>query len=156
MPRFVPALTLLAALLLQLTTAGADELPDEAFFREMVAERYVAPFRKGDVDSWIEAFEDDAIAMHNRRPMDRGRAAIEAFGRAVHQYFELAEYRVEVTDIRRSGEWVYTAGSYTTRFVSRQDGSEPFGREQGKFLLLWELQDNGEWRVILDTGNSNQ
>jgi len=42
------------------------------------------------------------------------------------------------------------------RFVSRADGKEPFGLEQGKFALLWEKQSDGEWRVILDMGNSNE
>lgn len=156
MPRLTVTLVLLASFALHTSTTKAETTVDDTFFRDLVANRYVAPFREGNVDQWIDAFADDAIAMHNRRPVDRGRQAIEAFGRAVHQYFELAEYLVEVTDIRRSGPWVYTAGTYTTRFVSRDDGSEPFGREQGKFLLLWEHQENGDWKVIVDTGNSNQ
>ena len=45
---------------------------------------------------------------------------------------------------------------YTTHFVSRTDGSAPFGREQGKFLLLWEFQGKDGWKIIVDTGNSNQ
>jgi hypothetical protein len=74
----------------------------------------------------------------------------------VHESFELAEYDVEVTDIRRSRDWVYTSGRFSTRFVSRADGSEPFGREQGKFLLLWERQEDESWKIILDMGNSSQ
>ena len=146
------------ALLLQAFSVAlqAETAHDDAYFRELVATRYVEPFRSGDVDRWIQAFDDQAIAMHNRRPMDRGRAAIEAFGRMVHTHLELREYEVEVTDIRRSGHWVYTAGRYTTHFVSREDGSAPFGREEGKFLLLWAQQKDGDWRIIVDTGNSNQ
>ena len=136
--------------------ARAETAPDDDFFRELVANRYVEPFRLGNIDLWIAAFDEHAIALHNRRPPDRGRDAIEAFGRAVHQHFSLAEYIVEVTDIRRSAQWVYTVGTYTTRFVSKTDGSEPFGREQGKFLLLWERQEDNTWRIILDMGNSNQ
>lgn len=136
--------------------AGAETAVDNDYFRDLVNTRYVQPFRQGNVDRWLQAFDDEAIALHNRRPADRGRAAIEAFGRAVHEYFTLAEYDVEVTDIRRSAQWVYTVGTYTTRFVSKADGSEPFGREQGKFVLLWELQDDQQWRIILDMGNSNQ
>ena len=129
---------------------------DDAFFVDLVANSYVEPFRAGDIDRWIRAFDKEAIAMHNRRPIDRGREAIETFGRAVHQHFRLQEYQVEVTDIRRSAQWVYTVGSYTTHFISRDDGSAPFGREQGKFLLLWERKADGDWKIILDTGNSDQ
>jgi ketosteroid isomerase-like protein len=153
-------MTRILSLILLLTASvqvypSPDESKDD-FFRKLVAKSYVEPFRSGDVEGWIKAFDKQAIAMHNRRPMDRGVAAIEAFGRAVHTHFELQEYEVEVTDVRHSPDWVYTAGSFTTLFVTRDDGSEPFGREQGKFLLLWARQDDGSWKVILDMGNSNQ
>jgi ketosteroid isomerase-like protein len=157
--RISPAyLSLTLAWLLQTTIpgAGADTSTSDTHFREMVDSRYVEPFRQGDIDKWIQVFDENAIALHNRRPADRGKGAIEAFGRSVQQYFKLAEYDVDVTDIRRSEQWVYTVGTYTSRFVSKKDGSEPFGREQGKFVLLWELQDDQQWRVILDMGNSNQ
>ena len=132
-------MTRILSLILLLTASvqaypSSDESKDD-FFRELVAKSYVKPFRSGDVDGWIKAFDNQAIAMHNRRPMDRGIDAIEAFGRAVHAHFELQEYEVEVTDVRHSPDWVYTAGSFTTLFVARDDGSEPFGREQGKFVF---------------------
>lgn len=148
--------TVLTFLLALAGSARAEDTMDDAYFQALVATRYVEPFRQGNIDLWIQAFAENAIALHNRRAADRGRAAIEAFGRSVQKHFSLAEYEVEVTDVRRSGKWVYTVGTYTTRFVSKADGTEPFGREQGKFLLLWELQDGDDWRIILDMGNSNQ
>ena len=155
MIRLLSAMLAAISLLTAPIHSCASEENDE-FFRQLVADRYVTPFREGNIDLWISAFEENAIAMHNRRPIDRGRDAIGSFGRAVHQYLEIKEYDVQVTDIRRAPNWVYTVGSYTSHFVSREDGSAPFGREQGKFLLLWARQDNGEWKIILDTGNSNK
>jgi len=67
----------------------------------------------------------------------------------------LAEYDVVVTDVRRNGTWAYTVGTYTSRFLAKADGSDVFGREQGKFVLLWQLSPEGEWQIILDMGNSN-
>jgi ketosteroid isomerase-like protein len=129
--------------------------PDDSYFINLVAQTYVKPFREGDIDTWLASFNENAIAMHNRRPVDRGKAAIAEFGRAVQQYFEIKQFDVEVTDIRQSSQWVYTIGQYTSHFVNKSDGLAPFGVEQGKFLLLWEKQANGEWQIILDTGNSN-
>jgi len=74
----------------------------------------------------------------------------------VAELFEVRRFDVEVTEIRRSGDWAYTAGEYTSQFVSRGDGQQPFGTERGKFVLLWERQDDGEWKIILDAGNANQ
>ena len=148
--------TALTFLLAIASSAAAENTVDDNYFRELVNIRYVEPFRQGNIDLWIQAFDENAIALHNRRPADRGRAAIETFGRSVREHFTLAEYDVEVTDIRRGGQWVYTLGTYTTRFVSKADGTEPFGIDRGKFVLLWELQDDDSWRIILDMGNANQ
>jgi hypothetical protein len=136
--------------------ADTGAAPNDQYFRDLVANRYVEPFRQGNVELWIQAFDENAIALHNHRSADRGRISIEEFGRAVHDNLELAEYDVEVTDIRRSDQWVYTVGTYSSRFVSKSDGSEPFGRSHGKFVLLWERQADQQWRIILDMGNSNQ
>lgn len=129
---------------------------DPPDFAELVQQRYVLPFQVGDVETWAQAFAIDAIALHNHRPADRGREAIEAFGRLVHQVFDLAEYDVAVTDIRTEGNWAMTVGSFTTRFVSKADGSEPFGRQEGKFVLVWQRNGQGQWEIILDMGNSTQ
>ena len=136
--------------------AASDIVPDEDFFARQVQERYVAPFRSGDIAAWGQAFAEDAIALHNFREADRGRAAIVAFGEAVHQMFDLAQYDVQVTDVRRGADWAYTAGSYTSLLVSKQDGSEPFGLQRGKFVLLWERSDGGKWLIVLDMGNSSE
>ena len=133
--------------------AGQGE--DFALFSDLVRERYVQPFESGQSDQWAAAFSEDAIALHNRRPPDRGRSAIGAFAQVVHELFDLAEYDVVVTDVRRNGIWAYTVGTYTSRFLAKADGSDVFGREQGKFVLLWQLSPEGEWQIILDMGNSN-
>ncbi len=132
-----------------------QETPSEEYFKDLVATAYVEPFRSGDIERWIEAFDVNALALHNHRPLDRGIESIQAFGRSVHQHFVLQEYEVEVTDVRRSEQWVYTVGRYRSHFVSRSDGSSPFGMSTGKFVLLWEKQPDGQWKIILDMGNSN-
>ena len=129
-------------------------VPDDSFFRALVAEKYVAPFRGGDVDTWIDAFAEHAVALHNRRPPDEGKAAIRAFGEAVRANFRVERFEVNVRQVSSSGDWVLTRGDFVTRFVNRADGSTPFGEEHGKFVLLWERQADGRWQIVLDMGNS--
>jgi ketosteroid isomerase-like protein len=143
-------------LLLVCSATAAQERSSDSYFSELVASAYVEPFRSGDIDRWIQAFGADALALHNHRPIDRGIDAIEDFGRAVHQHFELREYEVEVTDVKGTGQWVYTVGRYRSHFVSKADGSSPFGASVGKFVLLWERQADGQWKIILDMGNSDE
>ena len=124
-------------------------------FEELFLEEYARPFKSGDIDSWIKLFADDAVALHNRREADVGKDAIEAFGRIVSQYFEVQEFDTTLEDVHTSGEWAFTRGTFISKLVSRDNGkAAPWGREKGKFFLLWERQDDGSWKVIVDMGNS--
>ena len=128
---------------------------DDAYFRNLVANAYVKPFAQGDTERWLSAFADDAVAMHNRRPVDAGKPVIREFADAVARYFRIEQFDVTVTQVRRSGDWALTRGEFVSRFVNKSDGQSPWGQEHGKFILLWERQANDEWKIILDMGNSN-
>lgn len=129
--------------------------PTEAEFRDWVENRYTAPFKRGDTDVWMEIFADDAVALHNRRTADVGKDAIAAFGTLVASTFNVDEMNVNVESIRTNGDWAYTRGTYENAFSFRGTGEPaPWGREQGKFFFLWERQDDGEWKIIVDMGNS--
>ncbi|MGB0380469.1 MAG: YybH family protein [Luminiphilus sp.] len=149
------AIVMTALACLSSVGSRADEPSDLEFFSQLVAEKYVEPFESGQVERWVSAFAENAVALHNRREPDRGRENIEQFAKAVHTMFDLAEYDVAVTDVRRNGTWAYTVGTYTSRFLFKEGGDEVFGREHGKFVLLWQLSSEGEWEIILDMGNSN-
>ena len=124
-------------------------------FETLFTETYATPFKDGDIDTWITIFADDAVALHNRREADVGKDAIEGFGRMVAQYFKVDEFTVTVDEVRTSGVWAFTRGTYISNLLSRETGEPaPWGREKGKFFLLWELQDDNTWKVIVDMGNS--
>lgn len=135
--------------------ATQSAVNDDAYFRDLVANAYAKPFSQGDTELWLSAFAEDAVAMHNRRPVDTGKPAIREFGEAVARYFRIEQFDVTVTQVRRSGDWALTRGEYVSRFVNKSDGQAPWGQESGKFILLWQRQANDEWKIILDMGNSN-
>jgi ketosteroid isomerase-like protein len=135
--------------------AAAPRAPGEADFRRMVAESYVAPFKAADYPRWLEVFADDAVALHNRRPADVGKSAIKDFAAAVEANFRLARFDVAVSDVRIDGNVAWTRGEYTSEFVSKASGTSPWGVENGKFLLIWQRQADGSWKIVLDMGNSN-
>lgn len=145
----------LACVLLLAGCAAQPTPPTDAQFETWVTERYVAPFRAGEPERWAEAFSDNAVALHNRRDPDVGRDAILAFGRLVAETFEVSEMDVHVDEVRINGDWAFTRGTYVNNFRFRASGEPaPWGREHGKFFMLWERQPDGEWRIIVDMGNS--
>lgn len=133
-------------------------VPGEEQFRDWVEERYAQPFRDGETDRWAAVFDENTVGMHHTLPALEGREAVRNFGRMVHENFVVEQFDLTVKEVRVSKTWALTRGSFVSRFVpARADaGNVPVAEAPatvGKFVLLWELQDDGEWRIILDMGN---
>ncbi|OFX85805.1 MAG: hypothetical protein A2W99_05460 [Bacteroidetes bacterium GWF2_33_16] len=52
--------------------------------------------------------------------------------------------------IARSGELGYTYGIWVVEFLA---GENKGHTEQGTYATVWEKNEKGEWRFVLDTGN---
>ena len=128
-------------------------LPD---FEQLVLEDYIGPYKTGDIERWLEVFAEDAVGMHNTLPALEGKQALRRFAQTVHSTFNIEQLDVTVDSVTRSGDWVLTRGNYIAHFVlkERNPGAESQPR-QGKYILLWERQDDGTWKIILDMGNNN-
>ena len=133
------------------------EDPLHETFAQMIEQRYAAPFRAGQLDKWLEVFDDHAVALHNRRPADQGKAAIRKFGELVFSTFRAAKFSVTLTEARRNHDTVITHGTYASHLIFKETGeSAPWGPEQGKFLFIWERQSDGGWLITVDMGNASQ
>lgn len=136
---------------------ACDNTPTEqpVDFERLFAEGYVEPYNAKDIDRWLTIFADDAVGLHDGLPPLEGRDAIRGFGEAVRDNFDVAEISAQIDEVRRSGNWAWTRGRYESNFVPKP-GTEgvPEGRQTGKFLLIWERQDDGNWLITLDMGNS--
>lgn len=133
--------------------ASAPPAPSEDEFKQMFAQRYVAPFAKGDAAAWATAFAPHAVGLHDRRPADVGQAAIAEFGKMVATHLKIDRFDVTVEQVRINGSWAYTRGSFNTRLLMRSDGKDTGLGGEGKFFLLWERQPDGQWKIIVDMGN---
>ena len=147
-----------------LTVAGCSRqdqhmapLPD---FKQLVLNGYIEPYKTGDIERWLDIFADDAVGMHNTLPALEGKQALRRFAETVHSTFNIAQLDVTVDSVIRSGDWALTRGNFTASFVPRDDDNRHSSERrnpvnQGKYILLWERQDDGAWKIILDMGNNN-
>jgi hypothetical protein len=128
-----------------------------ADFDQIFAEQYAKPFREGDAETWAQLFATDAMGLHNRREADLGQDAIRAFGQLVASTFRLGRYDVALDETRRFCDWAVSRGSYQSEFIFRETNAPaPWGPQAGKFLIVWTLDEDQNWRVLVDMGNSNQ
>ena len=125
-------------------------------FEQLVLESYIEPYKTGDTERWLEIFADDAVGMHNTLPALEGKQALRKFAETVHGTFNIEQLDVTVDSVLTQGDWALTRGNFITSFVLKDEDvenqSEP---RQGKYILLWERQDDGTWKIILDMGNNN-
>ncbi len=125
-------------------------------FEQLVLNGYIEPYKTGDTDRWMDIFADDAVGMHNTLPALEGKQAIRQFAEVVHSSFNIEQLDVTVDSVIREGDWALTRGNFTSNFILKSGNAEvqPEPR-QGKYVLLWERQSDGTWKVILDMGNNN-
>jgi ketosteroid isomerase-like protein len=55
-------------------------------------------------------------------------------------------------EVAQSGEMGWTWGNYTLAYKDAQGGEV---KSYGKYLNIWEKQENGQWRVLIDMGNKS-
>ena len=118
--------------------------------------RYIQPYVAGDIDAWMNVFADDVVALHDGLPPLDGRDAVRGFGDIVTQNFAITRMDAVIDEVRRNGDWSWTRGQFIAVFEAKTEEAPPgiAGERSGKFLLIWERQDDGEWLVIMDMGNS--
>ena len=109
---------------------------------------YIEPFTQGDTDTWMDVFADDVVALHDGLPPLEGKDAIRDFGNSVAANFVIARMDADVDEVRQNADWAWTRGRFVADFKARTDAAPPgvAGERHGKFLLLWERQDDGQWR----------
>lgn len=134
-----------------------DQTELREFLKIRVQNDYVAPYRQGDLDRWLEVFSIDVVALHDGLPPLEGKPAIRGFAETVAANFLIEKMTVTVDEVRLGDSWAWTRGKYDATFVAKTETAPPgvAGSRQGKFLLVWERQSDGEWRVILDMGNDS-
>ena len=128
-------------------------LPD---FEQLVLKGYIEPYKTGDTEGWLEIFAEDAVGMHNTLPALEGKQALRRFAETVHSTFNIEQLDVTVDSVITEGDWALTRGNFVASFVPIDaDADNRTNPRQGKFILLWERQDDGTWKIILDMGNNN-
>jgi ketosteroid isomerase-like protein len=108
---------------------------------------------KQDLERIASFYAEEAVSMPTAEPLIRGKAAIRDEWRHVLGIpgMQSASTTRQV-DVSASGDFGYTRGEYTSRMVG-QDGLPV--TEPGKWLSVWKKQPDGNWRIVVDTFNTD-
>jgi len=96
---------------------------------------------------------DDAVLMPPNAPAVIGKDAIRSWNALMSQQFRFQAYKPVDDELVVAGKWAFrrATADWTLAPVA---GGEPI-RDSGKFIIIYERQPDGSWRVARDIWNSN-
>ncbi len=146
-----------AGLLLVMLILGACQSPpanDSAAVSVLLDARYDRfsdAYETKDVDLVAQLYTTDAYYLQPGGDITRGRDAIRA---SFARFFDGAAARGDtltiaftILDRGIADDQAYDIGYYDLR-VGRLDGTA--GEDRGKFVVIWRLGTDGEWRIHAD------
>jgi uncharacterized protein (TIGR02246 family) len=113
--------------------------------------RLIETFVAGDAAAAAELFADDAVLMLPGVPQIHGKAAIE---QALAGFFGAVRYRsivANVQEVQFFGDYALEMG---TTVMTYDVGGQTV-TDNGKYLVAWQRQPGGEWKIHRDVSNSS-
>ena len=121
---------------------------DEAAIRAAIAD-WGAAARAKDAAAFTSFYADDAVLLLEASPDFSGRAAIGATigGMMQDPNFALS-FAADKVVVARSGDLAYETGTYT---MTLSDAKKKPSTETGHYVVVWQKQADGAWKVVVDT-----
>ena len=136
------------------TAAATGSVSSDAEARDAIrrqAQEMVAIWPSENLDSIMPRFSDDAVLLFPDMPDARGRDAVRE---ALKQGFDavaIESLETEIDTIEVFDDVAYEWGRYTERMA---ESGKPAVTAQGRYLMRWQRQGDGTWKVTRFTGNT--
>jgi len=111
----------------------------------------VRGYATGDIDSVALFFSEDAWQMPPHSPALIGREAIRDFWCKAAKWGKWS-FKLESQDVVANGPLAVERGKYVLRFTAGPDAPAgmPSFEDRGNYLVHWQLEADGEWRIVAD------
>jgi uncharacterized protein (TIGR02246 family) len=124
-------------------TRAADEAAIHAAVKE-----WSASAQAKDPDKFSSFYAEDGVVMLEDAPDISGKAAIrEAIGGMMQDPNFSLSFEADRVVVARSGDLAYETGTYT---MTLSDAKKKASTEQGNYLVVWQKQADGTWKVARD------
>lgn len=147
----LPAALILCFIFISVHSFAQDEAKIEAKIHKM-NKKMVEQMLKGEFTT--DYYADDAISLPNQQPMLQGIEAIKASNeQAKAAGIKFESFDIKPVKIMINGNMVTEIGTYD---MSMKIPNMPeLYKETGKYLTLWEIQEDGELKIKVETWNTS-
>ena len=120
---------------------------------DRLREAHVGALNAGDAGAWVACFTADAVQMPPNYSANVGTEAIRGWSGGMLAAFR-AEFSLSPEEVRLAGaDWAFERGTYAITLTPRVGGDAI--RDAGKYITLYQRQDDGAWLMARDIWNSN-
>ena len=140
--------TLPAGALMAGSASAQAQAEAEAAIR-LQSERFSQAYVAEDIDTLMSIYAIDGVAAPSGRDFIRGREALRAYW-TVPEGTDVTHHRAIPERIVVDGRHAYDWGRY-------EGASGPVGAPEtfdGKYVIVWVLDNDGVWRIAQDMWNS--
>ena len=116
-------------------------------------DQYGASLEANDVETWSSLWTEDGVQMPPGAPNNVGRSTIVSGLEGALELFAFSDMEINLDELEVAGDWAYARGTYTVTYLPH-DGSDPIFVD-GKYLSIYERQEDGAWKMHRDIFNSN-
>lgn len=103
---------------------------------------------------WVN-YSEDVISMPSYEPMLRGiEACKQSYKKMTEAGMKMTAFKSVVTDVIDAGNYVVDIGTYEITMSVPQMGDVPWS-DHGKYMTIWEMQDDGSLKVKVETWNTD-
>jgi len=121
---------------------SANEIIDEASLKQ-------------DFETISTYYTDDVIILPNNEPIIQGKKAfIDNEKIAAKKGIKILDIKSTLIDIFSSGDLIHEIGAYE---ITLEIPGVPYHIiDKGKYLVIWQLQDDGNLKIKLETWNNDE
>lgn len=131
---------------------------DSAAVWRAVAEnnaRVIAAFKQGDPAASAGNYTDDAVLFIPNTPAWERRAGIQQGFTGFFAQFAVTDCKLTTHDIIITPWYLIERGTYQWT-LHPKSGTGADVVDNGKYLTVWEMQDDGTWKISRDISNSDR
>ena len=116
-------------------------------------DNYAAAALDGDLESWISLWSEYGRRMAPNAPVSVGVEQIRASVEPGFELFNFVEFDINTEEVQVLGDWAYSHGAYSYSMMPKSGGDAI--EDSGKFLTIFEKQDDGSWKIAVDSFSSS-
>ena len=131
--------------------------PDSAAVRHAIDAdnaRFSDAFKRGDAAAMATHYGEGAVVMLANAPAWDGTAAIKQGLTDFFSNVSVPNFQLTTHDVIVGPDYAIERGTYEMT-IHPKSGTGADVNDKGKYLTVWELQQDGSWKIIRDISNSD-